>query len=139
VQPVTLTTSLTKVTVAFPHPSVTVTLATFGAGTVPLQPDKVTSAGQEIDGGVVSTVLVYVWEQVATFPQASTAWYVLTVTSVHPVTLMTSLTKVTVAFPQASLTTTLATFGAGTVPLHPDNVTLAGQEIVGGVVSTVLV
>jgi hypothetical protein len=48
-----------------------VTLATFGAGTVPLQPDKVTLAGQVIDGGVVSTVLVYVWEQVAAFPQAS--------------------------------------------------------------------
>jgi hypothetical protein len=52
---------------------------------VPLQPAKVTLAGQVMDGGVVSTVLVYVWEQVAAFPQASTAWYVLTVTSVQPV------------------------------------------------------
>jgi hypothetical protein len=79
------------------------------------------------------------WEQVAAFPQASTAWYVLTVTSVQPVRLTTSLTKVTVAFPQPSVTVTLATFGAGTVPLQPAKVTLAGQEMEGGVVSTVLV
>jgi hypothetical protein len=39
-----------------------VTLATFGAGTLPLQPAKVTLAGQVMEGGVVSTVLVYVWE-----------------------------------------------------------------------------
>jgi hypothetical protein len=50
----------TKVTVAFPQPSVTVTLAIFGAGTVPLQPAKVILAGHVMDGGVVSTVLVYV-------------------------------------------------------------------------------
>ena len=52
---------------------------------------------------------------------------------------MASLTKVTVAFPQASLTVTLATFGAGTAPLQAAIVTLAGQVIAGGVVSTVLV
>ena len=77
--------------------------------------------------------------QLATFPQASTAWYVLTVVSMQPDVLTTSLTKVTVAFPQPSLTVTLATFGAGTTPLHPARVTLAGQEIDGGVESTVLV
>ena len=52
--------SLTKVTVAFPQPSVTMTLATFGAGTAPLQPAIVTLAGHVMDGGVVSTVLVMV-------------------------------------------------------------------------------
>ena len=52
--------SLTKVTVAFPQASLTVTFATFGAGTTPLQAAIVTLAGQEMDGGVVSTVLVYV-------------------------------------------------------------------------------
>ena len=75
----------------------------------------------------------------AAFPQASTALYVRTVTSVHPVVLTTSLTKVTVAFPQPSETVTFAILGAGTVPLHPARVTFAGQEIDGGVLSTVLV
>ena len=65
--------SLTKVTVAFPQPSLTITLATFGAGTVPLQAAIVMLAGQVIAGGVVSTVLVIVCVQVAAFPQASTA------------------------------------------------------------------
>src|SRR6187200_3726863 len=131
--------SLTKVTIAFPQASLTVTLATFGAGTTPLQAAMVTLAGQEMDGGVVSTVLVIVCEQVAAFPQASVALYVLVVTSVQPVVSMASLTKVTIAFPQASLTVTLATFGAGTAPLQAAMVTLAGQEMDGGVVSTVLV
>ena len=62
-----------------------------------------------------------------------------TVTSVHPVVSITSLTKDTVAFPQPSETVTLAILGAGTVPLHPARVTFAGQEIDGGVLSTVLV
>ena len=53
-------TSLTNVTVAFPQPSETVTFAIFGAGIVPLHPARVTLAGQEMDGGVLSIVLVYV-------------------------------------------------------------------------------
>ena len=131
--------SLTKVTVAFPQPSMTVTFATLGAGIVPLHPASVTFAGQEMEGGVLSIVRVYVCEQVAAFPQASTALYVRTVTSVQPVVVTTSLTKVTVAFPHPSETVTLATFGAGTVPLHPARVTLAGQEMEGGVLSIVRV
>jgi hypothetical protein len=74
VQPVVVTTSLTKVTVTFPQPSVTVIFATLGAGMIPLQPANVTLAGQLNVGGVLSIVLVNVWEQVAAFPQASTAW-----------------------------------------------------------------
>jgi hypothetical protein len=74
VQPVVSISSLTKVTVAFPQPSVTVTLATLGAGTTPLQPANVTLLGQLSVGGVLSMVLVNVCEQVAAFPQASTAW-----------------------------------------------------------------
>ena len=65
--------SLTKVTVAFPQASLTVTLATFGAGTAPLQTAIVILAGHVMVGGVVSTVLVIVCEHVAAFPQASTA------------------------------------------------------------------
>ena len=53
-------TSLTKVTVGEPQPSETVTLATFGTGIVPLHPARVTLAGQDIDGGVLSIVLVNV-------------------------------------------------------------------------------
>ena len=75
----------------------------------------------------------------AAFPQASTAEYVLTVVSVQPVVSITSLTNVTVAFPQSSETVTFAIFGAGTTPLHPARVTLAGQEMDGGVLSIVLV
>ena len=75
----------------------------------------------------------------AAFPQASTALYVRTVTSVQPVVSITSLTKVTVAFPHPSETVTFAVFGAGTVPLQPARVTFAGQEIDGGVLSIVLV
>ena len=59
-QPVVSMTSLTNDTVAFPQPSETVTFAILGAGTVPLQPARVTFAGQEMDGGVLSTVLVNV-------------------------------------------------------------------------------
>jgi hypothetical protein len=55
-----------------PQASVAVTAAMFGAGTVALQP-SVTLAGQLIDGGVTSTVLVMVCEQVALLPQPSTA------------------------------------------------------------------
>ena len=75
----------------------------------------------------------------AAFPQASTALYVRTVTSVQPVVSITSLTKVTVAFPHPSETVTLATFGAGIVPLHPARVIFAGQEMEGGVLSIVRV
>ena len=75
----------------------------------------------------------------APFPQASTALYVRTVTSKQPVVSMTSLTKVTVGEPQPSETVTFAILGAGMVPLHPARVTLAGQEIDGGVLSSVLV
>jgi hypothetical protein len=66
------TTSPTKVTVGVPQASLVVTDAMFGAGTVALQP-RVTLAGQVIDGGVISTVLVIVCEQVALLPQPSTA------------------------------------------------------------------
>ena len=75
----------------------------------------------------------------AAFPQASTALYVLIVTSIQPVVSMTSLMNVTVAFPHPSETVTFAILGAGTVPLHPARVTLAGQEMDGGVLSIVLV
>ena len=66
-----LTASLTKVTVAFPHPSETVTVATFGAGTDGLQPARFNVAGQEITGGLLSMVRVMVCVQVAALPQAS--------------------------------------------------------------------
>ena len=61
------------------------------------------------------------------------------VVSVHPTKLTTSLTKVTVGAPHASVAVTEAMLGAGTVGLHPGNTTAAGQVIVGGVTSTVLV
>jgi hypothetical protein len=54
-----LTTSPTKVTVGVPHASVAVTVVTSAAGTVALQPSA-RVAGQVIDGGVTSTVLVIV-------------------------------------------------------------------------------
>ena len=73
VQPVVSMASLTNVTVAFPQPSLTMTLAIFGTGTTPLQPAMVTLAGHAMDGGVISMVLVMVCEQVAAFPQASAA------------------------------------------------------------------
>jgi hypothetical protein len=51
--------SPTKDIVGVPHPSLAVTDAMFGTGTVALQP-SVISAGQVIDGGVTSRVLVIV-------------------------------------------------------------------------------
>ena len=59
VQPAVLTASLTKVTVVVPQASEAVTVLTSGAGTVALQP-RVIVAGQVIDGGVTSTILVIV-------------------------------------------------------------------------------
>ena len=59
--------------------------------------------------------------------------------SVHPTRLTTSLTKVTVGVPQASVAVTEDKFGPGTAALHPGNTTAAGQVILGGVISTVLV
>ena len=53
--------------------------------------------------------------------------------------LTASLIKVTVGVPQASVAVTDAGSGAGTVGLHPGRFTVAGQVMVGGVVSTVLV
>jgi hypothetical protein len=76
VQPVRTATSLTKDIVGEPHASVAVTAATFGAGTVALQP-SVTLAGQEIDGGVLSLVHVTVLAAVAELPQPSEAVNVL--------------------------------------------------------------
>ena len=137
-QPVVSVTSLKNVTVGVLQPSETVTSATFGAGIVPLHPARVMFAGQEMEGGVLSIVRVNVCEQVAAFPQASTALYVRTVTSTHPVVSITSLTNDTVAFPQPSETVTSAILGAGTVPLHPARVTFAGQEMEGGVLSRAL-
>jgi hypothetical protein len=52
--------------------------------------------------------------------------------------LTTSLTKVTVGVPQASVAVTEAMFGAGTAWLQV-SVGGAGQVMVGGVISTVLV
>jgi hypothetical protein len=72
VHPVNTGTSLTKVTVGVPHPSLAITDAMFGTGTVALQP-RVILEGQVIDGGVTSTVLVIVCEHVALLPQASIA------------------------------------------------------------------
>jgi hypothetical protein len=57
---------------------------------------------------------------------------------VHPVNTGTSLTKVTVGVPHASLAVTVVISGAGTVALQP-RVTAAGQVIDGAVISTVLV
>ena len=71
--PVILTASLINVTVGVPHASVAVTEEGFGAGTVGLQPGRLTAAGQLIVGGVVSIVLVIVCVQSAEFPQASVA------------------------------------------------------------------
>ena len=61
------------------------------------------------------------------------------VVSMQPVVSVTSLKKVTVGLLQPSETETSDTFGAGIGALHPARVTLAGQEMEGGVVSTVLV
>ena len=60
VQPTKLATSLTKVTVGAPQASVATIVPGVGAGTVALQPERVTFAGQVIDGGVTSTVLIIV-------------------------------------------------------------------------------
>src|SRR5687767_8363203 len=134
-----LTASLINVTVGVPHASVAVTEDGSGAGTAGLQPGRFTVAGQVIVGGVVSTVLVIVWVQSAVLLHASVARYVLVVVSIHPDTLTTSLINVTVGVPQASVAVTDPGLGAGTAGLQPGRSTVAGQVIVGGVVSTVLV
>src|SRR5688500_14841388 len=139
VHPDTFTISLIKVTVGVPHASVAVTEDGLGAGTVGLHPDKLTVAGQVIVGGVVSMVLVIDCVHSAVLPHASVALYLLVVVSVHPDTFTTSLIKVTVGVPHASVAVTEDGLGAGTVGLHPGKLTVAGQVIVGGVVSTVLV
>ncbi len=53
--------------------------------------------------------------------------------------LTASLINVTIGVPQASVAVTDDGSGAGTVGLQPGRFTVAGQVIVGGVVSTVLV
>ena len=60
-------TSPTNVTVGGPHTSLAVNEPGFGGGTVALQA-RVTFAGQVINGGVVSTVLVICCVHVAVFP-----------------------------------------------------------------------
>jgi hypothetical protein len=72
VQPLIEVTSFTKEMVGDPQASVAVTVLTSGAGTGALHP-RVTLAGQVIDGGVTSTVLVIVCVHTAELPQASTA------------------------------------------------------------------
>ena len=109
-----------------------------GAGTAWLHVN-VGAAGQVIVGGVVSTVLVIVCVQVALLPHASVARYVLTVVSVQPLVVTTSPTCVIVIVPvQLSVADTVVMSGAGTAWLQV-SVGGAGQVIVGGVVSTVLV
>jgi hypothetical protein len=137
VQPTVFTASLTNVTVGVPHASLAVTVLTSGAGTVALQPSVIV-AGQLIDGGVTSTILVIVCVHTAVLPQASTARYVLVVVSVQPAVLTASFTKVTVGDPHASEAVTVLTSGAGTVALQP-RVIVAGQLTDGGVTSTILV
>ena len=66
------TASFTNAIVGVPQASEAVTEFISGAGTVALHPN-VTVAGQVIDGGVTSTILVMVCEQVALLPQPSTA------------------------------------------------------------------
>jgi hypothetical protein len=62
------------------------------------------------------------------------------VVSIHPEVLGTSLTQVTVMLPpHPSEVTTLLISGAGTTGLQPGSGRAAGQVIVGGVTSTVLV
>ncbi len=61
------------------------------------------------------------------------------VVSVHPVILTASLINVTVGVPQASVAVTEDGSGAGTAGLQPGRLTVAGQVIAGGVVSTILV
>src|SRR5688572_28135310 len=134
-----LTTSLIKVTVGVLQPSVVVTDEGLGAGTVGLQPERLTVAGHVMVGGVVSTVLVIDCVHSAVLPHASVALYLLVVVSVHPDTFTTSLIKVTVGVPHASVAVTEDGLGAGTVGLHPGKLTVAGHVIVGGVVSIVLV
>src|SRR5688500_2627747 len=134
-----LTTSLIKVTVGVLQPSVVVTDEGLGAGTVGLQPERLTVAGHVMVGGVVSTVLVIDWVHSRSLPHALLVLYLLVVVSVHPDTFTTSLIKVTVGVPHASVAVTEEGLGAGTVGLHPGKLTVAGQVIVGGVVSTVLV
>ena len=56
----------------------------------------------------------------------------------QPTVFAASFTNVTVGVPHASLVVTDAMLGAGTVALHP-RVMLAGQVIVGGVLSIILV
>ena len=139
VQPTVVPTSPTCVTVTGPHRSLATTDPIFGAGTTGLQPGNTTFAGQVIVGGVVSTVLVIVCVQVAELPHTSVARYVLVVVSVQVTVLVTSPTWVIVTGPHKSLAVTDPIFGAGTAGLQPGNTTFAGQVIVGGAVSTVLV
>lgn len=66
-------TSLTCVTVMPPHPSAAVTPVISGAGTAALQPGTAIGAGQDMVGGVISTVLVMVWTHEAVRPLTSVA------------------------------------------------------------------
>jgi hypothetical protein len=61
------------------------------------------------------------------------------VVSVHPTRLITSLTKVIVGAPHASVAVIEEISGAGTAVLHPGNTTAAGHVMAGGVTSNVLV
>lgn len=70
---------------------------------------------------------------------SSVAWYVLVVVSIQPDVEGTSPTCVMTIVPQPSLAVTKAIFGPGTGLLHPATVTFAGQEIIGGVISTLRV
>ena len=120
-----------------PQASVAVTVVISTGGSVALHP-SVTVGGQVMVGGVMSTILVIVCEQVAVLPHASVAMYVLIVVSIQPLIVDASLTCDTVGVPQASVAVTVVISTGGSVALHP-SFTVGGQVITGGVISTIRV
>jgi hypothetical protein len=90
-----------------------------------------------IRGGQRGLVIVCV--HCAVLPQASVAIYVLVVVSTQFIMFTASLTKVTVGVPQLSLAVTEPGAGAGTVAVQPVRLIVAGQVIVGGVLSTTVI
>jgi hypothetical protein len=95
-------TSLTKVTVGVPHASDAVTKEISASGTVALQP-KTISAGQLIDGGVLSAVQVTVRVAVAELPQPSEAIKVLTCVNEQPEELTAPSVNVTIGVLHAAV------------------------------------
>ena len=125
-----------ELTATFPHASVPVAVPV-AEGAVDEPHSTVTLAGQAMLGLVVSTIVI-VWLHDAEWPQPSMTVQVRVMTPVFPQAAANASLLETVTLPHASLPVAEPVV-AGVVGSPHSTVTLAGQLIVGFVVSTMVI